>query len=136
MPNDALTWIISERGSELEPCRPVPSGARVIAQGPSETPASLAARVRLEVAGAARVETLVVAAGDRTDSEVLSSRLIMLRAATSKMLGAGGGRVHLRARARHARHAMAALAEVVSEQVRHTSVVVSAGGDTEWPDAA
>jgi hypothetical protein len=118
--------LIAERDGEWEgwadQLRTTESTVRVVAQRPGETATAFAARVRTEMG---RVEGAVAEAvligGVACDPEVLGARVLMVRAVTSRMPSAG--RLHLDGRGR-AKLAMAALAEICSDQLAASGVAV------------
>lgn len=101
----------------------------IVVQRKGETLGELATRVRERV-HELRLESEISAAalvgGDAWDEATLSARALIVRAIVTQMVSSGAGRVYLDAGAQpgRGRHAMAALASVVDDQVAHTGVSV------------
>lgn len=100
----------------------------VITQRRGESIAELATRVRERVQELRGTAELTAAAlvGAGWDTETLSARALMVRAIASQMGAAAGGRIYLDGgpRSGRGRHAMAALAAVVEDQVAPTVDIV------------
>lgn len=133
--------LVAEQGSEwsgwVEPLRAESSDVVVVVQRRAETPGELATRVRERVREL-RLEGEITAAalvgGASWDTATLSARALMVRAIVTQMVGAGGGTMYLDGggRAGRGRHAMAALAAVVEDQLGQTGVdVVTASAEPQ-----
>ncbi len=96
-----------------------PSGARVLAQEESESPAAFAARVGAELAGlfarGASLGSAVIACSERLDDSARSARADLARAAAAVMAGGTGGRLLLTASDRNQGRSRAALTTLESE---------------------
>ncbi len=132
MTRPATSLIVAERNSDWTPWvdrfKADAPDVVVILQEKDEKTNDFAVRVRDKVRELVAEErapswaTLV--GGGRTDSQVLESRSLMLRAIASEMAKGPGGRVLL-SDAGADRYTMAALASAVQMSVRGTSVTVA-----------
>jgi hypothetical protein len=128
-----LALLVAERDGEwsgwVEPLRADAGDVVVVVQRRGESAGEFATRVRERVQ-ALRSEGEIGAAalvgGATWDDATLSARALMIRAIVTPMVSAGGGRVFLDggARSGRGRHAMAALAAVVEDQLGRTGVDV------------
>jgi hypothetical protein len=125
--------LVAERDSEwsswVEPLRAASDDVVVLVQRAGESPSELATRVRervqeLHLEGEITAAALV--GGPSFDDATLSARALIVRAIVNQMVRSGHGRVFLDggARSGRGRHAMAALAAVVEDQLAHTGVDV------------
>ncbi len=133
--------LVAERDGDwsewVEPLRGQAEDIAIVIQRMDESPAELAARVRERVEAIAREGELVAAAlvgGERWDGETLSARSSMVQALVSHMRGpdselfldAGPSRGR-------GRHAMQAIASVLSEQVDDSLSIVTTRGPLPTP---
>ncbi len=127
-----LALLVAERDGDwsgwVEPLRVDSEDVVVVVQRRGESAGEFATRVRERVQ-ALRLEGEIAAAalvgGATWDDATLSARALMVRAIVTPMVSAGGGRVFLDGGARgRGRHAMAALAAVVEDQLGRTGVDV------------
>lgn len=126
MQNGPITVLVAERDGEWEgwlgQLRATAPALRVIAQRASESPTMFASRVRAEaqrLEGA--VDDAVLVGGPVCDPETLASRVLIVRALTSRM--PADARLHLDGTGR-AKLAMEALAQIVSDQLHASGVEV------------
>lgn len=111
----------------------------VVLQRRGESAAELATRVRervQELRNEGGVASAALVGGASFDEATLSARALIVRTIVTQMVASGGGCVYLDsgARAGRGRHAMAALASVVGDQVAHTGVhLVTAQGAPSEP---
>ncbi len=124
----------------IEPLREQADEVVVVLQRRGESAAELATRVRervQELREDGGVAAAALVGGATCDDATLSARALMVRAIVSQMVASGGGRVFLDSglQAGRARHAMAALAAVVEDQVAQTGVdlVTAQGAPEEAP---
>lgn len=139
-----LALLVAERDGDwsgwVEPLRAESEDVVVLVQRRGESASEFATRVR------ERVHTLclegdigaaALVGGSTWDDATLSARALIVRAIVTPMVSTGAGRVFLDsgARAGRGRHAMAALAAVVEDQLGRTGVnVVTASSVDAQPD--
>ncbi len=137
-----LALLVAERDGDwsgwVDPLRSEADDVIVLLQRRGESPAELAARVRERVESLRLTNELTAAAlvGNGWDTATLSARARMVQAIASQMVSAGAGRIYLDGgpRTGRGRHAMAALASVVEDQVVRTGVdVVTASAPAQPP---
>ncbi len=127
-----LAVLVAERDGDwsgwVDPLRSESDDVVVILQRRGESAAELATRVRervQELRLGAEITAAALVGGGSWDTATLSARALMVRAIATQMVSAGGGRIYLDGpRAGRGRHAMAALASVVEDQVAQTGVDV------------
>lgn len=129
--------LVAERDADwsewIDPLRAEVHDIAIVLQRMEETPSQLATRVRArvaEIAGQGNLVTAALVGGERWDSDTLNARSLMIRAIVSQMKGAQDGVLYLDAgdRVGRSRHAMQALASVVSEQIGDTVELVTTYG--------
>lgn len=137
-----MAVLVAERDGDwsgwVDPLREECDDVVVVVQRRGESASELATRVRervqkLQLEGDIGAAALI--GGATWDDATLSARALMVRAIVTPMVSAGGGRVYLDggARSRRGRHAMAALAAVVEDQLARTGVDVVTATATELP---
>lgn len=134
--------LVAERDADwsewIEPLRGEVHDIAIVLQRMGETPSELATRVRARITEIAAKGELVAAAlvgGDRWDSDTLNARSLMIRAILSQMMGTEDGTLYLDAgdKGGRSRHAMQALASVVSEQIGDGVDIVTTHGPRPVP---
>ena len=134
--------LVAERDADwsewVEPLRAEVQDIAIVLQRMGETPSELATRVRERVAEISKNGELVCAAlvgGERWDSDTLHARSLMIRAMVSQMMGTDDGVLYLDAgdKVGRSRHAMQALASVVSEQIGDGVDIVTTHGARAVP---
>lgn len=139
-----LAVLVAERDGDwsgwVDPLRSDSDDVVVILQRRGETPGELATRVRervQELRLTSEISAAALVGGACWDTATLSARALVVRAIANQMVSAGGGRIFLDGGARtgRGRHAMAALAAVVEDQVAHTGVDVLTSSAPALPQA-
>lgn len=134
--------LVAERDSDwsgwVEPLREEAHDVVVVLQNRGETSAELATRVRervQELRDKGEIAAAALVGGASWDETTLSARALMVRAIVTQMVSSGGGRVYLDGggRSGRGRHAMAALASVVDEQLGQTGVDVVTASRSHTP---
>ena len=135
--------LVAERDSDwsewIEPLRGEVHDIAIVLQRMGETPSELATRVRARVAELGDKGDVVAAAlvgGECWDSDTLNARSLMIRAVLSHMMGSSvTPTLYLDAgdKTGRSRHAMQALASVVSEQIGGAVEIVTTHGPTAVP---
>lgn len=135
--------LVAERDSDwsgwVEPLGAESDDVVVVVQRRGEAPGELATRVRarvLELGLEGEISAAALVGGASWDDATLSARALMVRAIVNQMVASGRGRVFLDggATAGRGRHAMAALAAVVDDQLAQTGVdVVTASAAEPQP---
>lgn len=137
--------LVAERDGDwsawVEPLRDQADDIAIVLQRMGESPSELATRVRERVEEVSRSGSVVAAAlvgGDRWDAEILSSRSLIIRALSTRMAPGTEAQLFLDAGAKNGRgrHAMQALASVVSEEVDDSVSVVTTRGPLPAPRRA
>ena len=134
--------LVAERDADwsewIEPLRGEVHDIAIVLQRMGETPSELATRVRArvsELAGKGEVVAAALVVGECWDSDTLNARSLMIRAVLSHMMGSEAPTLYLDAgeKAGRSRHAMQALASVVSEQIGNAVEIVTTHGPTAVP---
>ncbi len=142
--NPQTGLLVAERDADwsewIEPLRGEVHDIAIVLQRLGETPSELATRVRARVSEMAEKGELVAAAlvgGQCWDPDTLNARSLMIRAIVSHMSvpSAGASTLYLDAgdKAGRSRHAMQALASVVSEQIGDGVEIVTMQGPGSTP---
>lgn len=135
--------LVAERDADwsewIEPLRGEVHDIAIVLQRMGETPSELATRVRArvaELAGKGEVVAAALVGGECWDSDTLNARSLMIRAVLSHMMGSEQApTLYLDAgdKAGRSRHAMQALASVVSEQIGNAVQIVTTHGPSAVP---
>jgi hypothetical protein len=134
--------LIAERDSDwsgwVEPLGNEADDVVVIVQRRGESPGELAMRVRervLELRLESEISAAALVGGASWDDATLSARALMVRAIVTQMVSSGTGCVYLDGGGQpgRGRHAMAALAAVVEDQLAQTGVAVVTGSAEQQP---